>query len=874
MVAPEDGDTGGQMGADDEDSGWRHAYQNDDEVEFDEAPISASGLHIVSPCFEEEFSKTLSVKGLHARLQQASLSVRMLLQQSLYGGWCVFDPFVEFKRMGVPNEQWRFTNCNTSYGLCETYPQHLVVAATADDALILGSANFRSKARFPALAWRDTKTLCTICRCSQPLVGIGSKRSKDDESLIAEISKCSGNGSGKKPYMIVDARPLLNAQANQAVGKGYESSKMYENTHILFMGIPNIHVVRKSYEVLLDESTNHSNNDYISWLRVLETSGWLSHLQRIMAAVVRMVHCIRVDNISLLVHCSDGWDRTAQLTSLSMMLMDKYYRTLSGFMVLIEKEWISFGHQFGHRHAWTDHGWKDQERSPIFMQFLDCVHQCLRQHPDNYEFNEDLLLFIAEHVSSGWFGNFFGNFEKERKEIKFSSLSIWVYVDNNRERFISHSNRFNEKDSMMHVPIINPKKIALWDRWFLKWHDHLWNFSWMEAREDQFSTKEKGSGITGSMGETMSHMQANWASDQSTVKCSRCQLKFTLVFRKHHCRSCGMIFCEHCCSEQRIVLAISATKTQRCCIDCVKKIDMVKLDAAGDVESNGLSGQLDDKGDVILEKTEPSPEKSLAAIGSELLKRIPTMTSNRSSGAHPEPLEWAKPAAQVPRVKMPITTPSLYPKPGRPASMKAVQQQLASHHAARKLGQGVGVARPVSKRMEALLLDIPLLPAIDGVTEEYESDIDEESEASDSESTGGNCDNEPAPSKPPFKPPKPSRKYSYLETPAFVEDDNGKLLRRRSKSFCEGKITTEGKHISSRYMSVNSAGQGSVMAMASRFGETVSRSGDSSKSTSLSAVAPMTVTSSTNSSSNDLCGGMIKVSSAILNRTVTRGGPK
>ena len=35
----------------------------------------------------------------------------------------------------------------------------------------------------------------------------------------------------------------------------------------------------------------------------------------------------------MVVHCSDGWDRTAQLTAIAMLLLDPYYRTLSGFQV-------------------------------------------------------------------------------------------------------------------------------------------------------------------------------------------------------------------------------------------------------------------------------------------------------------------------------------------------------------------------------------------------------------------------------------------------------------------------------------------------------------------------------------------------------------
>lgn len=36
---------------------------------------------------------------------------------------------------------------------------------------------------------------------------------------------------------------------------------------------------------------------------------------------------------SVLVHCSDGWDRTAQLSALAQVLLDPYYRTIEGMQV-------------------------------------------------------------------------------------------------------------------------------------------------------------------------------------------------------------------------------------------------------------------------------------------------------------------------------------------------------------------------------------------------------------------------------------------------------------------------------------------------------------------------------------------------------------
>ena len=44
-----------------------------------------------------------------------------------------------------------------------------------------------------------------------------------------------------------------------------------------------------------------------------------------------------LETITLLRNFTDGWDRTSQLTSLAQLLLDPYYRTLTGFAILIEK---------------------------------------------------------------------------------------------------------------------------------------------------------------------------------------------------------------------------------------------------------------------------------------------------------------------------------------------------------------------------------------------------------------------------------------------------------------------------------------------------------------------------------------------------------
>jgi len=47
--------------------------------------------------------------------------------------------------------------------------------------------------------------------------------------------------------------------------------------------------------------------------------------------------------------------------------------------VLVEKEWISFGHKFAQRVGHGDKNHSDSERSPVFLQFIDCVWQMTNQ---------------------------------------------------------------------------------------------------------------------------------------------------------------------------------------------------------------------------------------------------------------------------------------------------------------------------------------------------------------------------------------------------------------------------------------------------------------------------------------------------------------
>lgn len=53
--------------------------------------------------------------------------------------------------------------------------------------------------------------------------------------------------------------------------------------------------------------------DEARWLSGMESTVWLKHIKYILAGALRIVDKVENHKTSVLVHCSDGWDRTAQV---------------------------------------------------------------------------------------------------------------------------------------------------------------------------------------------------------------------------------------------------------------------------------------------------------------------------------------------------------------------------------------------------------------------------------------------------------------------------------------------------------------------------------------------------------------------------------
>ncbi|XP_016392565.1 myotubularin-related protein 1-like isoform X4 [Sinocyclocheilus rhinocerous] len=383
-------------------------------------------------------------------------------------GWKIYDPVAEYKRQGLPNESWIISKVNSSYEVCETYPALLVLPSNVTEDELKRVAAFRAKRRFPVLSWIHPESQAAIVRCGQPQVGPTDRRCREDERYLQTI--LDANAQSHK-LCIFDARQSTVADTNKAKDGGYENESFYINVELNFLEIPNIHVMRESLRKL--KEVVYPAIDQQRWFSSVDSTHWLEYIRLLLAGAVRIADRIESGKTSVVVHCSDSWDRTAQLTSLAMLMLDAHYRSLRGFQVLLEKEWLSFGHRFASRVGHGDGNHANSERSPLFVQFIDCVWQMTRQFPSAFEFNELFLITVLDHLYSCLFGTFLYNSEQERvsKEVYSKTVSLWSYVNSQLEEF-TNPLYVNYEHHVLY-PVASLRHLELWVSYYVRWNPRM-----------------------------------------------------------------------------------------------------------------------------------------------------------------------------------------------------------------------------------------------------------------------------------------------------------------------------------------------------------------------------------------------------------------
>eukprot|EP01062_Namystynia_karyoxenos_P054431 TRINITY_DN4482_c0_g1_i2.p1 TRINITY_DN4482_c0_g1~~TRINITY_DN4482_c0_g1_i2.p1 ORF type:complete len:744 (+),score=166.29 TRINITY_DN4482_c0_g1_i2:86-2233(+) len=378
-----------------------------------------------------------------------------------------FDVSVEMDRVLPPGspawDTFRVTSCNLKFDVCPSYAQQSVVPSRLSDELIRSHARFRSKSRFPIVSWLHSANGACLARCSQPATGVLGKATEMAQGVAGRLLGALGRGESDSPgsprwdrfgdadegdraiielfvaqqqgsprragkggreikLTIADARPPANASANVARGGGVEGAVFKDQgCDVVFLNIDNIHVMRKALgefrKAVTSELGEPGRAAWTSYGKRMHDAAWYAHLELVIQGSLACARRV-LEGESVVVHCSDGWDRTSQLVALASALLDPYYRTIEGFVVMVEKDWLQPGHKFADRNGLRDEQSKKREQdSPVFLQFLECLAHLSTWHPSEFEYTPAFLAEVLEGSHNGHYCNFIGDNVKERQDI-------------------------------------------------------------------------------------------------------------------------------------------------------------------------------------------------------------------------------------------------------------------------------------------------------------------------------------------------------------------------------------------------------------------------------------------------------------------------
>ncbi|OWZ24593.1 Myotubularin [Phytophthora megakarya] len=351
-----------------------------------------------------------------------------------------YDAEEDYRRLKLLDEDsWMRLYDNSDYTMFPSYPDMFVIPSVLDEDDLRELSAYRSASRIPAVVWRHPHTGALVCRCAQPCTGLSGYVVEADQKIVSALQHAT-SAYGDAKFHFFDARSQMAAAANSAQGKGTEDPRNYPNSELHFCDIGNIHAVRSSYASLASVCQPGQERESSGWLFQLRNTFWFLHLSSILSTSQEICRYLSQGD-SVMIHCSDGWDRTPQLTAMVQLLLDPYYRTLRGLLSLIEKEWCSFGHLFRFRYGHGEGPGQQEleEQSPVFIQWLDALWQIWRQQPWAFEFNEALLSALYEHVFSGLYGNFLYNNERQRKqeEANAPTRSLWFVLLGQMDKYLN-----------------------------------------------------------------------------------------------------------------------------------------------------------------------------------------------------------------------------------------------------------------------------------------------------------------------------------------------------------------------------------------------------------------------------------------------------
>uniref|UniRef100_A0A7N4PK28 Myotubularin-related protein 10 n=1 Tax=Sarcophilus harrisii TaxID=9305 RepID=A0A7N4PK28_SARHA len=282
----------------------------------------------------------------------------------------------EIKRTGA--SEWRVCSINEGYMISTCLPEYFVVPSSlADQDLKLYSHSFIGR-RMPLWCWNHSNGSALI---RMALIKDVLQQKKIDQRICNAITK---------------SHP--------------QRSDVYKSD--LDKNLPSIQEIQAAFVKLKQLCVNEAFEETDEkWLSSLENTRWLEYVRTFLKHSAELVYVLESKHLSVILREEEGRDLSCFVASLIQVMMDPYFRTITGFQSLIQKEWVMAGYQFLDR---CNHLKRSEKESPLFLLFLDSIWQLLEQYPAAFEFSETYLTVLYDSTRISLFGTFLFNCPHQR----------------------------------------------------------------------------------------------------------------------------------------------------------------------------------------------------------------------------------------------------------------------------------------------------------------------------------------------------------------------------------------------------------------------------------------------------------------------------
>ncbi|CAH0399351.1 unnamed protein product [Chilo suppressalis] len=312
----------------------------------------------------------------------------------------------ELERCECPH--WRITCINgTSDAFMLTAGETLIVPSSVLDYNLMGSARHFRSGRVPIWVWGRPEG-AALLRSGELLQ---TDQSATTESVLLEQVRRSHPKLTPPHVVYLCGNPLNTERVN---------------------ALPPLSTLTAAHKKMVDLCTPTTLADFwkqdSDYYGTLEASRWLRYVAWCLAAASDAATRLH-NNVTVVLQEGDGVDYCAVVSSLTQLMLDPYFRTISGFQSLVQKEWVALGHPFCDRLGLPRPGSPKEGKEsttaqvgPVFLLFLDCVWQLTERHPAAFQFTDIYLTTLWDAAHNHLFDTFLFNCPRDRELAVAKSL--------------------------------------------------------------------------------------------------------------------------------------------------------------------------------------------------------------------------------------------------------------------------------------------------------------------------------------------------------------------------------------------------------------------------------------------------------------------